>query len=393
MIADLMSGYVNYAIEEIGDDVSASDINLSYSDFVGKSSDEIRQMLIEELGGLVPSQEELSQLASDYLALDSSQKVIDNAMDELTDGLKDSKTVKMISKAVEKYLKKHLAKKMKKSFTKIITALVKVLGSQIGDQISSNFGDISTKLYDTMQNVLSIDVDALAGAFKINMSEEELSQIIGAFLGTSAVSAEDNLVTLGYHSVDEPITINFYPKDFDSKILLEDFIAEYNDKMEATGATDKKITYSDIMGAMLSSITKIVHMVSFVLIAFVSVSLIVSSIMIGIITYISVLERRKEIGILRAMGASKINIANIFNAETIIEGLIAGIIAVSIVYILSPIANSLIYNAVGVESIVRFPVPYAIMMVGISVLLTFIAGLIPSTAASRKDPVEALRSE
>ena len=393
MIADLMSGYVNYAIEEIGDDVSASDINLSYSDFVGKSSDEIRQMLIEELGGLVPSQEELSQLASDYLALNSSQKVIDNAMDELTDGLKDSKTVKRISKAVEKYLKKHLAKKMKKSFTKIITALVKVLGSQIGDQISSNFGDISTKLYDTMQNVLSIDVDALAGAFKINMSEEELSQIIGAFLGTSAVSAEDNLVTLGYHSVDEPITINFYPKDFDSKILLEDFIAEYNDKMEATGATDKKITYSDIMGAMLSSITKIVHMVSFVLIAFVSVSLIVSSIMIGIITYISVLERRKEIGILRAMGASKINIANIFNAETIIEGLIAGIIAVSIVYILSPIANSLIYNAVGVESIVRFPVPYAIMMVGISVLLTFIAGLIPSTAASRKDPVEALRSE
>ena len=163
--------------------------------------------------------------------------------------------------------------------------------------------------------------------------------------------------------------------------------------MKRSGHKSRVITYTDIMGTLMSSVTDIINMISYVLVAFISVSLIVSSIMIGIITYISVLERRKEIGILRAMGASKRNIANIFNAETFIEGLLSGVFAILFVYLVSIPINMVVLSSFNVERIMRLPIGAALVLIGISVFLTYIAGLIPSRSAAKRDPVEALRSE
>jgi len=167
----------------------------------------------------------------------------------------------------------------------------------------------------------------------------------------------------------------------------------YNAKMTAAGEDDKVITYTDIVGALMNSVTDIINKISAVLVAFVSISLVVSSIMIGVITYISVLERRKEIGILRAMGASKRDIANVFNAETLIIGFVAGVMGVLITIGLTLIANPIIDHLYAVKDIARLPITAALALIGISMLLTLVAGLMPSSAASRRDPVEALRSE
>ena len=163
--------------------------------------------------------------------------------------------------------------------------------------------------------------------------------------------------------------------------------------MEAEGADDKVITYTDFVGTLMASVTDIVNMISYVLVAFVAISLVVSSIMIGIITYISVLERRKEIGILRAIGASKGDISRIFNAETIIEGLVAGLLGVGITALVCIPVNAVVYSLFDVPNVAQLPWQAAAILVGISVFLSFIAGLIPASSASRKDPVEALRSE
>ena len=198
---------------------------------------------------------------------------------------------------------------------------------------------------------------------------------------------------MGYADKSEPSGIDIYPTDFESKEHVIEILDSYNSQMEESGEEDKVITYTDIVGALMSSVTTIVDMISYVLIAFVSISLVVSSIMIGVITYISVLERRKEIGILRAIGASKKDISHVFNAETIIEGLIAGLLGVGITALICIPISALIELLFDVPNIASLPVGAAVVLVIISVLLTFIAGLIPSSSASRKDPVEALRSE
>jgi len=172
-----------------------------------------------------------------------------------------------------------------------------------------------------------------------------------------------------------------------------DILDGYNDKMNAAGDEDKVVSYTDIVGALMSSVTTIVNMISYVLVAFVAISLVVSSIMIGIITYISVLERKKEIGILRSIGASKGDVSRIFNAETFIVGFTAGIIGIALTALACIPANAIVYSLFDVENVAILPWQAAIALVGISVLLTFLAGLIPSSAAAKKDPVEALRSE
>ncbi len=170
-------------------------------------------------------------------------------------------------------------------------------------------------------------------------------------------------------------------------------IVRYNDEMRAGGKDDRVIVYTDYIGVLMGRVTSIVNMISLVLIAFVSISLVVSSIMIGIITYISVLERKKEIGILRAMGASKRNVANVFNAETFIEGLIAGVLAIAVVALASFPINAWALAEYQVEGVMRLPVESALALILVSVALTVVAGLIPSRSAARRDPVEALRSE
>ena len=205
-------------------------------------------------------------------------------------------------------------------------------------------------------------------------------------------SYDSNLTKLGYAVREKPSEIDIYPLDFESKGRVVEILDGYNDDMREVDE-DKVITYTDIVGALMSSVTRIIDMISAMLIAFVSISLIVSSIMIGIITYISVLERKKEIGILRSIGASKRDVANVFNAETVIEGLIAGIMGVVITYLISIPANAIVYQQFGVERIAQLPLRAAVMLVGLSVVLTVIAGFMPARKASKSDPVEALRSE
>ena len=210
---------------------------------------------------------------------------------------------------------------------------------------------------------------------------------------TGIESLENNLANMGVVQIDDPYAINIYPKDFESKDKIEEIIKEYNDLKIEEGKEDDKIEYTDYVGILMSSVTTIVDVIGYVLIAFVSISLIVSSIMIGIITYISVLERTKEIGILRSIGASKKDISRVFNAETFIVGLTSGAIGIIITCILNLLINVIIKNVTGVIVTAELPIIGAIILIVISTLLTMIAGLIPSKVASKKDPVIALRTE
>ena len=225
------------------------------------------------------------------------------------------------------------------------------------------------------------------------LSNDELADYIANYTKNANATYEENLKKLGIVSLDSPSQIRIYPKDFESKENIVLGIDEYNKLQEKENKKESVIEYTDIVGIMMSSVTSIVNVVSYVLIAFVAISLIVSSIMIGIITYISVLERTKEIGILRAIGASKKDISRVFNAETIIEGTISGILGIVVTLILNIPINMIIKHMVGISNIAKLPVMGAIILVLISIFLTFIAGLIPSRFASKKDPVEALRTE
>ena len=204
---------------------------------------------------------------------------------------------------------------------------------------------------------------------------------------------DDNLVTLGIAYENDPKVIRIYPIDFESKEKIIDVIEEYNDMVKANGEEEKEISYTDMVGTMMSSISTIINAISYVLMAFVAISLVVSSIMIGIITYISVLERTKEIGVLRSIGASKKDISRVFNAETIIIGFVAGLIGIGVTVLLNIPINAVIYHFAGLTGVAKLPVTGGALLVAISVVLTMIGGLIPSRVASKKDPVEALRSE
>ena len=231
---------------------------------------------------------------------------------------------------------------------------------------------------------------------KINESsivkEQKSNEKINVFTGME-FSGLDNIDTnyalMGVVNLDDPKSINLYPKDFESKDMIENVIKKYNEGKDK----EEEIEYTDYVGILMSSVTTIVDIISYVLIAFVSISLVVSSIMIGIITYISVLERTKEIGILRAIGASKKDIKRVFNAETFIVGLVSGLLGVIITIILNIPINNIIYNLSGINVGVNLPFIASIILVIISLTLTVVAGLIPSRLAAKKDPVIALRTE
>lgn len=234
----------------------------------------------------------------------------------------------------------------------------------------------------------------LQQAQQMGMTEQQIVDAFSQQMNTESDATYDgNMMLLGVASLDEPSRINIYPKDFDSKEKIEQIISDYNDKVKADGNENLKIEYTDIVGLMMTSVSTIIDAISVILIAFVAISLVVSSIMIGIITYISVLERTKEIGILRAMGASKRDISRVFNAETLIVGFAAGTIGIGVTLLLLIPANAIVYNLTGISGMCVLPWQGAVILVIISMLLTLIAGLIPSHYAAKKDPVLALRSE
>ena len=237
--------------------------------------------------------------------------------------------------------------------------------------------------------------EKLQQAQQMGMTEEQIAEAFSQQFGSSESDAtyDGNLSKLGVASLDEPSRISIYPKDFDSKEKIEEIINDYNEKVKSEGNENLKIEYTDVVGLMMSSVSTIIDAISVILIAFVAISLVVSSIMIGIITYISVLERTKEIGILRAMGASKGDISRVFNAETLIVGFVAGAIGIGVTLLLLIPANAIVFSLTGISGLCVLPWQGALILVAISMLLTLIAGLIPSHYAAKKDPVLALRSE
>lgn len=253
---------------------------------------------------------------------------------------------------------------------------------------------MASEMAAAMENAITIDENAFAESFKMDMDGDELTELMMSMSGSESATAESNLRSLGYVDFDDPSMISIYPLDFESKEQVIRILDEYNEDMKASGNEEKAVTYTDIVGAMMSSVTTIIDVISYVLIAFVAISLIVSSIMIGVITYISVLERQKEIGILRAIGASKGNISQVFNAETFIIGLCAGIMGiVTSLLILIP-GNALIHHLAGTNDVSAvLPAIPAVILILLSVVLTLIGGIIPSRKAAKSDPVTALRTE
>ena len=238
-----------------------------------------------------------------------------------------------------------------------------------------------------------VDLSSLEEAFQITIGEEEIFQLMSTILHPAMNSYERNLALLGYARLDHPVQILIFPRSFAAKQEIIGILERYNERMEESGQPEKMIFYTDLVGVLMTSVTDIINMVSNALIVFVAVSLLVSSIMIGVITYISVLERRKEIGILRAIGASKNNVRQVFNAETLIVGFAAGVLGVTFALLMAESVNLVVYNRIGIERIARLPAEMAVVLIGVSMLLTYIAGWLPASAAAKKNPIEALRSE
>ena len=313
----------------------------------------------------------------EYLKSADAQKVFA----QYSSGVVNSDYSVSLQKSLSTYLNSYMQKALS------------AVSSSLATQLQKQMTQITNQLQSKMASAISINQSALQNMFKMNMSQEELQGAILAMINGGTNSYETNLQSFGYADLETPTSINIYARDFDTKQNVKDALDAYCDQMKAQGNDDKAVSYSDIVGVMMSGVRTIIDVISYLLIAFVSISLVVSSIMIGIITYVSVLERTKEIGILRAIGASRSNISQVFNAETILEGLTAGIMGVGVTAILCIPASAIVESLTSVPNLAALPPLAALILVCISVFLTFIAGLLPAASASRKDPVVALRSE
>lgn len=315
---------------------------------------------------------------NEYFATERAQKLVSDALPGIID---TSEMQAEFAQKIQAYLQATMSSYMNQVVSAMQTQMQAAMAQVMG-QLSAN-----------MATAMHVDESAFADAFQMNMDEKELTELMMSLMSSETTSFDGNLNKLGYADYAKPASIDIYPKDFESKQGVIDILDGYNDKMKAEGEDDKAVSYTDIVGALMSSVTTIVNMISYVLVAFVAISLVVSSIMIGVITYISVLERKKEIGILRSIGASKGDIGRVFNAETVIVGLVAGLIGIGVTALGCIPANAIVYALFDVPNVAILPWQAAVILVAISVFLTFLSGLIPSSAASRKDPVEALRSE
>lgn len=305
-----------------------------------------------------------------------------------------------LQQAMTDYVQKQLAPYLQQALDQMMKSISDQIATTVSTQLKAGaaglMGQMATQMSSSFANLASamrVDASAFARAIHFNMDAEDLSSLMMSYAKASQLTCDNNLTTLGYADEADPISVKIFPRDFEAKERVLDHIDAYNKQVKAAGHDEQAISYTDYMGIIMGSVTDIVNSISLVLIAFVSISLVVSSIMIGIITYISVLERKKEIGILRAIGASKRNVANVFNAETFIEGLIAGVFAIVVVVLVSFPVNTWALAAKQVPNLMSLPVQDALVLIAISVLLTVVAGLLPARSASKKDPVEALRSE
>ena len=335
---------------------------------------------------------------SQYLKSDAFKTLMNDAMGELfdQDALQAqfseamqtamSTLMESYSSQISETLQTQLGSAMQTAMTKLMT--------QMSQNIQSQMQQSFSQLGSQMESALKIDATAFQKAIQFNMSEDDLTDLMKSAMLSSTATYDSNLQTLGYADLDAPSQIKIYQQDFDHKASVVAKLDAYNDNMRSQGADDKVIQYTDVVGTLMTSVTEIINMISNMLVAFVSISLVVSSIMIGVITYISVLERRKEIGILRAIGASKRNISEVFNAETFIIGLCSGVMGVVLSEILLIPGNMLIQKiSNGTNVVARLPLNAALVLIVLATVLTILGGFIPAKGASRSDPVKALRSE
>ena len=335
---------------------------------------------------------------SQYLKSDAFKTLMNDAMGELfdQDALQAqfseamqtamSTLMESYSSQISETLQTQLGSAMQTAMTKLMTQM----SQNIQGQMQQSFSQLGSQ----MESALKIDATAFQKAIQFNMSEDDLTDLMKSAMLSSTATYDSNLQTLGYADLDAPSQIKIYPQDFDHKASVVAKLDAYNDNMRSQGADDKVIQYTDVVGTLMTSVTEIINMISNMLVAFVSISLVVSSIMIGVITYISVLERRKEIGILRAIGASKRNISEVFNAETFIIGLCSGVMGVVLSEILLIPGNMLIQKiSNGTNVVARLPLNAALVLIVLATVLTILGGFIPAKGASRSDPVKALRSE
>ncbi len=334
----------------------------------------------------LPSPQSLLQSFTDYLSTPAAEKLLQQAVADAVD-----------TSGVEKRAAQMFAgysAGFARAMSSAMEGMAEQVGQSIGEKLEEKFSSYGEELAQRFENVLQPGNEEMASAFSMNLSPEELRDLMTTLLSTQSGSYDGNLRKLGFAEREHPSAITIYPTDFDGKKAVKDILEDYNAQKKQAGEDEKVITYTDVVDTLMSSVTQIVDAISAVLIAFVAISLVVSSVMIGVITYISVLERRKEIGILRAIGASKRNVSQVFNAETFIIGALAGLLGVGITYLLLIPANRIIANvAENVEIRAYLPVTSAAILVLLSIGLTLLGGLIPSRKAASSDPVAALRSE
>lgn len=355
-------------------------------------SDQFRALTPEDL-------RDASKLAAAFSAYLESDTAAQQILAQLK-ALGGDALAERLQQAMTDYVQKQLAPYLQQAMDQVMKSISDQIAATVSAQLKAGaaglMGQMATQMSSSFANLASamrVDASAFARAIHFNMDAEDLSSLMMSYAKASKLTYDNNLTTLGYADEADPISVKIFPRDFEAKERVLDHIDAYNKQVKAAGHDDRAISYTDYMGIIMGSVTDIVNTISLVLIAFVSISLVVSSIMIGIITYISVLERKKEIGILRAIGASKRNVANVFNAETFIEGLIAGVFAIVVVVAVSFPVNAWALAAKQVPNLMSLPVQDALVLIAISVLLTVVAGLLPARSASKKDPVEALRSE
>ena len=433
ILAFLSQGEIQQQIKEEAENLVKNSVTVNIT------TKQIRDLLMQDVvaaypeyarNNSLPDPANLGTYFLEYMQTEDGQNRLMNGLMTLVD---TSEVQTQFSQAMETYMKAMMtsftdaiAKGIESKFTEIMEQVEKQLAKGIQTAMEQMMGNISSGMQEAMQSVmtsvsssltsamsqamsglgglgsgmgnmedaLSINPEAFAKAIQMNMNEDDLSELMMSLLSSENSSYDGNLKKLGYADLNVPGGINIYPKDFESKSEIVGILDQYNADMEAAGEDEKVITYTDLVGTLMSSVTDIVNIISYVLVAFVAISLVVSSIMIGVITYISVLERKKEIGILRAIGASRHNVSQVFNAETFIIGFCAGAMGIGITLLLLIPANSIIRSlADGVNVKAALPPVAAVVLIGLSVVLTLLGGLIPSRKAAKSDPVTALRTD
>ena len=417
-ISSMTEGYMGQISSAITTDTSAAETMVSNTLATlatGMLTDYIEENKDPVTNAAILKQADVEDAVADYMRSDTAQTMLANMENEylvpaanfesvyteLLNGMlqayigmsavdQEDPSAVLMTEMVEPLVEQFIAQE---AITEVSSQLGHAMTEAVMQKtILTAVGSLTGELVSSFSNAFHVDENAIASAFSFDMSEEELTRLIETMTaGSTEQNASTNLTSLGYQDLNEPTSIAFYFKDFESKELFLDFLEEYNEMAEDE---EDEIKYTDITGILMSSVKTIVDSVSYVLIAFVSISLVVSSIMIGIITYISVLERTKEIGVLRAIGASKKNISSIFNAETFIVGLCSGLLGIGVTLAAVPVINHIIHSVTGNTAInAQLPAAGGTILVILSVVLTLIGGLIPSKQAAKKDPVMALRSE